>query len=277
MNFLEWIRKALTVGHGIVSLVLCLIFSGTLVSLDRPNRAIFHEVMVGTLLYPVQELFSHLEGTLHIYRENDSLLQENAALRVENDLLRQSTLAVPRLEEMERFRTATALHLKPAQVIAQDAGRLQMTWVIDLGRADSVDVNMPVLTSKGVVGKTAQCFRNYSVVQLISDPAFKAAVQDDRSRVRGILESYRLYRLEAQFPAGADVHPGDTLVTAGVGGVFPKGLRVGVTDQEMPGAETQNGDVLQTVLVHPFQELSMVEEVFVLIKKDSWQLQDSLP
>ena len=42
-------------------------------------------------------------------------------------------------------------------------------------------------------------------MQLLSDPAFKVAVQAERGRTRGILESYDPYRLAARFPAGSDV------------------------------------------------------------------------
>jgi rod shape-determining protein MreC len=272
MNLLEWIRKALTAWHGIFSLFACIVFSGVLLSLERSEREVFHEVMIGTFLYPVQEVFSRVNGTVRVYRENEELKRANAALRVENDLLRQDLRQQPRLQELERFGASVDMRLKSGRVIAQDPGRLQMAWVVDLGRSDSVGRNMPVLTARGVVGKTAKCFRGHSVVQLLTDPAFKASVQNDRSRARGILESYRLNRLVARFPAGSDVIPGDTLITAGLGGVFPKGLRIGVAEEEIPEGEEQSSDVLRSFFLSPFQELNTVEEIFVLIRQDRWSI-----
>ncbi len=272
MNFLAWIQKALAVWHGIFSFLLCLIFSGMLISMNGSERVVFHEVMISTFFYPLQSVISRLDVTVRVYRENDQLKGRNASLRIENDLLRQELRQTPRLAGMERFRSESALRLKPGRVISQNAGRLQSTWVIDLGTVDSVKVNMPVVTALGVMGKTAKCFRGHSVIQLLGDPAFKVSAQDDRSRVRGILESYRLYRLMARFPAGADVHPGDTLITAGAGGVFPAGLRIGVCEEEVSETEEQSGDVLRSFRVRPFQELATVEEAFVLIKEDRWSI-----
>ena len=275
MNLLEWLRKALVVWHGVFSLFLCVVFSSVLISQDRTGRVVFHEVMVGTLLYPIQTVLSRFDGTVFLHRENERLRRENAALRLENDFLMRSLHQVPRLTDMDRFRSSVTLRLKAGQILAEDAGRIQMAWVLDLGSVDSVGVNMPVLTSKGIVGKLVKCFRNHSLVQLLSDPLFKVSVQVDRSRARGILESDGPFRLVARFPAGSEVRPGDTLVTAGLGGVFPKGLHVGLASRDLSSADDQNRDVIRSFQVEPFQSLNTVEEVFVLIKQDQWAPEES--
>ncbi len=274
MNLIEWIRKILTLWRGFFSLIICLIFSLTLQSLKPSERVVFHEVMIESFLFPIQNILSNLEGTLRIYRENKDLKRANVMLRVENDLIRQQVRQYPRDMEMERFRSNSTMPLKAGRIIAQDAGRLQRTWVINLGRVDSVERNMPVLSSKGLVGKTSKCFFGHCIIQLYTDPEFKVSVQCDRSRSRGILESFRVNSLVARFPAGSDVHEGDTLITAGLGGVFPKGLRMGLVEENLDGLEESNSDVLRSFKVKPFQEINTVEEVFVYLKQDSWSLKD---
>jgi rod shape-determining protein MreC len=277
VNILGWLRKALTVWHGAFSFLLALVFSGALLSLDGGGKIVFHEVMTGTVLYPVQAALSRLDGTVRVHRENARLTRENAALRAENDWLHQTQGQVPRLVGMARFQRSVSLRLKAGRVIAQDPGRFQSAWVIDLGAADSVGINMPVLTARGVVGKTVRVYRNHSLVQLLADHAFKASVQSSRSRARGILESDGPHRLVARFPAGSDVARGDSLMTAGLGGVFPKGLRLGTAGREITRLEKENQDVMRAFRVDPFQELNTVEGVFVLIKSDRWVLGDTLP
>jgi rod shape-determining protein MreC len=277
VNILEWLRKALTAWNGAVSFVLVLVFSAALISLDSAGKRVFHEVMVGTLLRPVHIVLSLFDGTLLVHRTNTRLTLENAALRAENDRLQQALRQIPRLEEMERFRAATDLRLKPARVIAEDPGRFQAAWVIDLGAAESVAVNMPVVTARGIVGKTARVYHRHSLVQLLSDPGFKVSVQSDRSRARGIMETDGPGRLVARFPVGSDVALGDTLVTTRLGGVFPKGLRVGAALREVTRQEQEHQDVLRSFRVAPFQELNTVEELFVLIEADRWTLRDTLP
>jgi rod shape-determining protein MreC len=272
VNLLAGLRKVLVIWQGVFSLLLCVVICSMLLSQDSSGRKVFHQVMISTFFYPFQSVLSRFDLTFRIYHENEELHRENVALRTENDFLTQSLRQVPRLQEMDRFRENVSLRLKPGRILAQDAGRLQLTWVLDLGKADSLDVNMPVITSRGLVGKISKCFDHYSFIELFSDPAFKVSVQVDRSRARGILGSEGADQLVAQFPAGSDVRSGDTLVTAGLGGVFPKGLRVGEVSFDVTEAEDQNGDVTRSFRVDPFQPLNTVEEVFVLIKQDKWDL-----
>ena len=270
MNILEWLRKALTVWNGAFSFLLAVIFSGVLLSLDVSGKRVFHEVMIGTVLFPVQSVLSRFDGTVGIYGENRRLTRENAALRAENDWLHQMQRQAPRLVGMARFQQSVSLRLKATRVVAQDPGRFQTAWVIDVGESDSIRVNMPVVTARGVVGKTIKTYRDHSLVQLLTDPAFKISVLSDRSRARGILEADGPERLVARFPAGSDVARGDTLMTTGLGGVFPKGLRVGAAGREVTRQEKENQDVMRSFRVESFQRLNTVEEAFVLIKKDFW-------
>jgi rod shape-determining protein MreC len=245
------------------------VFSAVLISMKPPERQTFHDVMISTFLYPAQAILSRLNRTVFIFKENEELKRENTALRLENDYLMQAVKQVPRAREMESFAAASGLNLKMAQISAEDPGRYSNNWVINLGREDSVDVNMPVMTSKGVVGRTAKCYRSHCLVQGLADPNCKVSILCNRSRVNGILEAWPGGRLVARFPADADLSPGDTVVTSGMGGVFPKGLAVGtVTGEQKEGGEV--GDILRGVEVKPFQNPFLVEEVFVLLRKDSW-------
>jgi rod shape-determining protein MreC len=269
LSVYDWFLRIFTVWKGFLSLCLCLISCGILVSLKPAERQTFHDVMISTFLYPAQAILSKLNRTIFLYKENEELKRVNTALRLENDRLTQAIASVPRLMDLEAFDSASGLPLKMAQISAEDPGRFHTNWVINLGFNDSVDVNMPVLTSKGMVGRTAKCYRSHCLVQGLGDPACKVSVLCNRSRVNGMLESWPGGRLVARFPRDADVGEGDTLVTSGMGGVYPKGLLVGQVLGAHRDAEEQV-DILRAVEVKPFQNPYLVEEVFVLIREDSW-------
>jgi rod shape-determining protein MreC len=235
---------------------------------DTSGKKVFYEVATVTVLAPVEAVLSVKKKYFNVYKENEILKKENIALKTENELLKQSSQQNERLREMLRFKSQSGYSLIPGEITARDPGRFEMTWIINLGRSDSVDLNMPVLTSKGVVGKISKVFRNYSVVQLLQDPNCKISVINQRSRVIGILESYQIGRLIARFAAHSDVLFGDTLVTSGMGGVFPKGLTVGlVVDENM-----DSDDIIKGVKVDLFQNTDLVEEIFVFKKMSRWTL-----
>jgi rod shape-determining protein MreC len=271
LSILDWFLRLFTLGKGIISLALCTVFCAVLISLKPPERQTFHDVMISTFLYPAQAILSRLNRTIFVFKENGDLKRQNTALRLENDYLMQAIKALPRVEEMEAFGARSQLKLKMAQISAEDPSRFSNNWVINLGTEDSVDVNMPVLTALGVVGKTAKCYRSHCLVQGLTDPSCKVSVLGNRSRVKGMMEAWPGGKLVARFPVDGDIAAGDTLVSSGMGGVYPKGLLVGVVAADHPDAE-EGGDILKGVEVKPFQNPHRVEEVFVLIRPDSWTL-----
>ncbi len=262
-------------GKGIFSLILCVFCCSALISMKPGERQVFHEVVISTFLYPAHAILSRVNTTFLVMEENKGLKRQNASIRVENDFLRQAMSQFPRINELTQFSDSSGLHLVMGQISAQDPGRFLNTWVVNLGREDSVEVNMPVLTSKGVVGKIAKCYRSHSLVQLLTDPNSKISVIGNRSRVKGILESYKISELVARFPSDADIVPGDTLVTSGIGGVFPKGLRIGIVAEDADESRDMK-DILRSVSIKPFQNPHLVEEVFVLRKSASWVVGEEL-
>ncbi len=269
MNIFDWFLRLFTLGKGVVSLIAAVVCCSVLISLKPPERQTFHDVMISTFLYPAQAILSRVNRTIRVFKENEELKQQNTSLRVENDFLQQAIKELPRVEQMEAFGALSGLKLKMAQISAEDPGRYSKNWVINLGHEDSVDVNMPVVTALGVVGKTVKCYRSHALVQSLSDPNSKVSVLCNRSRVNGVLEASPGGRLLVRFPADADVKTGDTLMTSGMGGVFPKGLAVGEVGDDQKDA-SEGGDILKALEVKPFQNPYLVEEVFVLIRKDSW-------
>ncbi len=229
---------------------------------------IFYEVAVATVLAPIEHVISINKRYFRVYKENRELKVENAELKFQNETLKQYEAQNHRLREMLSFKSQSGYQLIPGEIVARDPGRYEMTWIINLGRNDSLQMNMPVLTSKGVIGKVAKVFYNYSVVQLIHDPNCKISVIVQRSRVMGILESFQLGKLIARFPSASDVRHGDSLYTSGMGGVFPKGLSVGVVGENW----LEKNDIVKGAEVFAFENTDVVEEVFVLRKKVQWMV-----
>ena len=92
------------------------------------------------------------------------------------------------------------------------------------------------------------------------------------SRVVGFLESMDGRLLTAMIPSHAGVAEGDTLITSGLGGIFPKGIPVGT----VRAVRKADLDVMSLMDVEPFQEFSTLEEVFVMQKDPDWIIQELL-
>jgi rod shape-determining protein MreC len=83
-----------------------------------------------------------------------------------------------------------------------------------------------------------------------------------RTRAGGVVSGRGRNIAELKFlPIGADVQPGDRVISSGLGRVFPKGLIIG----EVKGVH-RNGSQFQQVEVQPSIDVSRLEEVLVLLK-----------
>jgi rod shape-determining protein MreC len=169
---------------------------------------------------------------------------ELAALRAENARLRQA-LAEARVRaqrgvqyarEAEKLR---ALRDRPpgpnadrpiqiARIVGWQNRSGREEVIVDRGRQHQITLFSPAITERGVVGKVREVMRKFARVQLLTDPACRVAVRDVRSEVLGVVrtDEDRLMYMD-HVAVEADVKAGDTLVTAGHGGIFPAGLLVG--------------------------------------------------
>jgi rod shape-determining protein MreC len=119
-----------------------------------------------------------------------------------------------------------------------------------------------VITPDGIVGKVIRADSSTSQVLLISDQSSGAGVLFERLRLKGILKGTPSGRLEVMsVMADEEIKPGDSIVTSGGDGVFPKGLPVGTVQRVFPDQER---DPFLSIEVKPAVNLGRLEEVLVI-------------
>ena len=85
-----------------------------------------------------------------------------------------------------------------------------------------------------------------------------------RSRSRGVLRGRGTEELEFEFVArGGDVEVGDLVMTSGLGGVYPKGLRIG----EVVAVADAGPRLIGTATVRPSVDFGRLEQVFVMLRR----------
>lgn len=85
----------------------------------------------------------------------------------------------------------------PGYIINKDISNLSNTMIINVGTDDGIDVNMPVITTEGLVGYTIAVTNKTAKVQPIIDPATSVSSAISTSRdsviVKGILRKYEYF------------------------------------------------------------------------------------
>ena len=194
------------------------------------------------------------------------VVQENAALRAQ---LAAQHAELAQLRERARHEAAAeelaasfgAQAAQVATVIGRTLVPTQHLLIVDRGRRDGLIQHSIVVDAAGLIGRVTEVRPTTSSVLLITDPDSRIACLIARSRESGLLigTGESLCQL-VYLDLDADIVVNDEVMTAGVGGPFPKGLLVGRVvriDQDARNAQT-------VAWVRPAAKLHRVEEVLCL-------------
>lgn len=199
-----------------------------------------------------------------VRQQNDELRAQIAKLEEESLQLREALLAGGRLERIAEMRESYEMPMLPAELVGSDASPWFRSVLLDRGSSRGVLSGMPVISERGLVGLVRATSATAAKAMLILDrqSAIDGAVE--RSRTRGSVRGDGGAKLLFEFVArDYDVEVGDVILSSGLDGVYPKGLRVGRV-AELP--EAQPGLMARAVL-EPAVDFDRLEQVFVLLRR----------
>jgi len=196
--------------------------------------------------------------------ENDELRARIAELEEANLQFREALVAGGQLERIAEMREDFEVPLLPAQVVGQDVSSWFRAILLDRGRSDEVRAGMPEVSDQGVVGVISGTSRSAARAMMLLDRRSAADAIIQRSRARGIVRGASTGELEFVFQVRADdVQEGDVVITSGVGGVYPKGLRLGT----VTSVSASRAELLHRAVVEPSVDFGRLEQVFVLLRR----------
>jgi rod shape-determining protein MreC len=152
--------------------------------------------------------------------------------------------------------------LVASNVIARSLDRLGGSLTIDKGTADGIEPGRAVLTPDGLVGRAERATPHQARILTLLHRDCAVAARIERTRVDGVLqwEFGNQPTLDLRYISSQeDVQVGDLVVTSGLGGIFPPGIRIGTVAKV--GIEP-NG-LMKEILVRPAVDFRSVEEILV--------------
>jgi rod shape-determining protein MreC len=198
--------------------------------------------------------------------ENTRLKEEVAQLRLtlqqEQGLAAETRTLQQLLDLRDRITlTTSAVNVTESTVIAGGASPEFRTFTIDKGTRAGVRPDMAVMAPAGMVGRVIMPSALASKVQLLIDRNAAVAVLDERSRAQGVAVGNGTNRLQLDYVAEtADLKVGDTIVSSGIDGIYPKGFVVGQIESIQRG-----GGEFTSVLIRPSVDFSALEAVLVVL------------
>jgi len=231
-----------------------------IIEITAPFQRLFSNTIKG-----VQDIWFKYFDLINTHEENIRLKGQIAALKRQDYHSRELLATYQRLRGLLRFTETTYDDIQAARVIGRDPSGLFQSIIIDKGRDSGLSVNMPVVNGDGVVGRIVSVSDNYSKVLLLIDQNSAVDCLIQRSRDNGIVKGLSSDECVMDYVLKtSDIIVGDTIITSGIGGVFPKGIPVGeVTDIKDPSDE-----LFLEVRIRPFVDFPKLEEILVILKED---------
>ncbi len=248
------------------ALFLALLLS--LLAVQAPQRA--QDVALwaeGSMKNLVGSAADRLEDLRRGRRTLQDLRRENAELRQRLlELQAKNAASVGARLEAELL-SAPFGYVPPAgeliltDVIYVDHRSLRRTAVLRLpsGSRDDDWARRPVATVNGLLGRIISSYGSYARVLLVTDRGSSVGAMIERTRRQGIIRGVDAGELSLLYlPLSADVEPGDRVITAGIDGLYPRGIPIGAVVSVESG-----GDQFHEVRVVPAVDLGSLSHAFV--------------
>ncbi len=256
-----------------VLLVLALNVIGLSLSSRQPASAHGIDRIGLALVAPLQSVVTH---GLHFFgdiwrryfalvstaRDNEQLRQDLEAATARLNSCSEVEHSNQRLRNLLGFQGTVNQRMLAAEVIGKDPSPWFKSVIIDKGSAEGVVKGLPVVIPDGIAGQVSSVSAHFAKVLLIIDRNNAVDVLVQRSRARGIVTGTSDNQCILKYVLRQDdVQVGDVLISSGLDGVFPKGLRVGAVAQ----ISGQPAGIFQEVAVTPFVDFQTLEEVLVVL------------
>jgi len=274
------LRRLLRSKFFIIALVIVVILTLAVVSSKEGSGIKAIGNVISVPIAPLQSVISFMAekigGVFDYFKdvkitkaENEELLRRINELEKENRELerlerenKELRDALNFMDQMESFEPVGCT------IIAKDPGNWFEVFTINRGSKDGIEINSPVITAYGLVGRVSEVnlftSKVVSIIDMDSTVAARVSSSRDVLIVRGdaSLRSSGLCRMDYISP-DVDIMPGDVIETSGLGGIYPKGIIIG----QVKDVIRNEGQFDSYAVISPVVDFKRLEEVIVLKEK----------
>ncbi len=208
------------------------------------------------------ELAQTVRDLRDLRQRNEALQGENDRLLLENVRLREVQHEAALLRDLLDFKQSNpTFTVQGAHVIGRDPSNVQQYAILDIGREEGIERNMPVVTDRGLVGRIYEVGQGWSRVLLIIDSRSFVNALTQSTRANGLVQGQADGTLAMlDIPQAETVSVGDTVFTSGLGGNFPRQILIG----QITEVKRKDYELYQEAAVQPTVDFQHLEAVLII-------------
>ncbi len=215
----------------------------------------------------IYSIKNNITGYFNLRTENNLLVEENGRLRKKLEGYKKIIF----IESIDTNLLSFKYRFTSAKIINNSFSSTKNKLTINKGKKDSLDTDMGVITSKGIVGIIDRVSNNYATVQSVLNTNSQVNAKLKKSKHFGSLvwntKDPNIVQL-IDIPRLAPVKIGDTIVTGGKSTIFPEGILIG-TVIDFIQTKDENSLILNVQL---FNDMTNIEHVYIIKNLDAAEI-----
>jgi rod shape-determining protein MreC len=256
------------------------------ISFRSPNSGILHtaesygasglrpfQVAAVRVARPFRDAYNYVDSLASAKAENRKLRKMVADYRAQLLLNASATQQNNELKRLLKFESGPSypqdFRAVNASVLAFPSGSFTQEIVIDAGSSSGIQLNTPVVSADGLVGKVTSVGRSTSLVTLLTDPDSAVPARDLKTHVSGLVRHGQGGTLILdRVPKDQVVNKGDWIVTRGtVDRRYPDEYPYGIPIGRVVAVGTSDIASFLTVEVQPLADMTSIDAVAALVPK----------
>lgn len=243
------------------------------------SRVSFPEVAARGVVWPVQWLLVGVGTVLRnsftaafygsqLARENRELRERVAELEAEKTRMLTYYYENREIRRKLGFDPPASPLGTAARVVGWSTSGDRRRVTIRAGRDRPLEVGRVVVTAAGLVGRIVEVQGRYAQVVLLVEPGHAiAGIIQRQPRDQGMVypatdpDSNQNLLQMSKLRRGADIRVGDIVLSSGLGGVYPPGLRIGMVERIQRAPYSGSSIV---AIIRPFADFNHLDYVLVL-------------
>lgn len=268
-------NKTSIIGIAVTILILIIVVFCTNVKVSKLS---YVENVFNKLVMPIQNGMTYLKNK---FSGNDGFFADISALKEENDRLKAQVQELQKKESeleliknenrtlkeyLELSETYSSYETIPANVINRDISNYSAVIAINVGKNDGIEENMTVIGKDGLVGHVISVTSSTAKVQTIIDisSSTSALLSNSRDAIvcKGTLDE-KYYLKATYIPIEINLIESDIIETSGIGGIYPKGIKIGKITEIVHAKNITN----RYAIIEPLVDFEKLETVLVIKNK----------
>ena len=260
----------------ILPFFLLLLISISLMSYDHRYNINYNiKQYISALNAPIKFIIntpSTITQNLKIYLSNQEALHKK--IKSQRDEINLLHLNTQKLHSLENENTNLRKILQIKEIVKKEIIIAEIVLpnqingipqiIINKGAKDNIKPGSAVMNSQGLIGQVTQVNNNSSKITPTTSNQFAVSAISNKGSINGIISGTGGPFLEIQqLPAYESLAIGDYFLTSGLGGIYPRGIKIGKVTKIIPTNNSQFNRITITPFSSPlsFSEVMLIRNI----------------